>query len=186
MAVTAQEIGSLVEKYLIEYPDEASRLARLREALAPAGEPDGHVTSAAVLIDPRWRVLHLYDRDRGRALLPEVHLTDADRSLAGAALRGLERLQIGTDTVSPLAGFESTPLDIEVLRRPADRATGRREHWHFAVRHAFQVAGTPTVRPHPDEPAEPTWLPLDRVPGFTLRLKLRAIHRGVTEDVGSN
>src|SRR5579859_7680589 len=103
MAVTAQEIGSLVEKYLIEYPDEAARLARLREALASPDRSDGHVTSAVVLIDPRWRVLHLYDRDRGRALLPEVHLTDADRTLAGAGLRGLgEHLHIEPDAVTPL------------------------------------------------------------------------------------
>src|SRR5581483_6439906 len=95
MAVTAQEIGSLVEKYLIEYPDETARLARLRAALASPGEPDGHVTSAIVLIDERWRVLHLYDRERGRAVLPEVHPTDADHSLTGAALRGLaERLDV--------------------------------------------------------------------------------------------
>jgi len=180
MSVTAVEIHSLVEKYLAEYPDEAGRLARLSEALTAPGEPAGHLTSAIVLIDPQWRVLHLHDRDRHRWLLPETHLTEADDSLAGAALRELyEQLGLDPGTVTPLPGFEVTPIDIDVHRQPANRATGRAEHWHFEVRHAFQVAGTPTVRIGPDGSVEPEWLSQDLVPGFALRLKLRAIQMGL-------
>jgi 8-oxo-dGTP pyrophosphatase MutT (NUDIX family) len=180
VSVTAEEIHSLVEKYLAEYPDEAGRLARLSEALSTPGEPAGHVTSAVVLIDPLWRVLHLHDLDRNRYLLPETHLTDADDSVTGAALRELyEQLGIEPGTVSPLPGFEVTPIDIDVRRRSADRATGRREHWHFEVRHAFQVAGTPTVHVGHDAAVEPAWLAQDVVPGFALRLKLRAIQVGL-------
>src|SRR5436190_12177507 len=59
MSITVEEIHSLIERYLAEYPDEYTRLARLSGALTTPGEPGGHVTSAVVLIDPRWRVLHL-------------------------------------------------------------------------------------------------------------------------------
>jgi hypothetical protein len=185
MSVSADEIRALVEKYLAEYPDEAGRLARLSEALTGPGEPAGHLTSAVVLIDPYWRVLHLCHRDRHRWLLPEAHLTDRDDSVPGAGLRGLyERLGIEPDTVSPLPGFEVTPIDINVHRRPADRATGRPEHWHFEVRHAFRIAGTPLIGSDRTHPAEPTWLGLDAVPGFALRLKLRLLHHSLAEDTG--
>jgi 8-oxo-dGTP pyrophosphatase MutT (NUDIX family) len=180
MSVTAEEIHSLVEKYLAEYPDEAGRLARLSEALTTPGEPAGHVTSAVVLIDPQWRVLHLHDPDRHRWLLPETHLTDADRSVVGAATRELyERFGLDPDTITALPGFEVTPIDIDVRRQPANRATGRTEHWHFEVRHAFQIADTPDVQVGSEESVEPAWLAQDAVPGFTLRLKLRAIQMGL-------
>ena len=182
MSITAEVLHGLVEKYLAEYPDEWSRLARLSLALTTRGEPSGHVTSAVVLIDPRWRVLYLHHPGRQRWLLPEAHLTDADDWLPDAALRELyERFGIQPDTVAPLPGFEVTPLDIDVHRRPANRATGRPEHWHFEIRHAFQVAGTPTIRPDPAD-GQPAWLAPDAVPGFALRLKLRAIHQTVTGD----
>jgi len=111
MSITAEVLHGLVEKYLAEYPDEWSRLARLSLALTTRGEPSGHVTSAVVLIDPRWRVLYLHHPGRQRWLLPEAHLTDADDSLPDAALRELYgRFGIEPDTVAPLPGFE-------VLRR---------------------------------------------------------------------
>src|ERR1043166_922064 len=100
MSVTAEEIHGLVEKYLAEYPDEAGRLARLSEALTAPGEPAGHVTSAVVLIDPQWRVLHLHYRDQHRWLPPETPLPGADDSLVGAARRELhQQLGLAPDTI---------------------------------------------------------------------------------------
>jgi hypothetical protein len=185
MSVSTDEIHALVEKYLAEYPDEAGRLARLGGALTGPGEPAGHITSAVVLIDPHWRVLHLHYRDPHCWLLPEAHLTERDGSVPDAGLRGLyERLGIERDTVSPLPGFEVTPIDIHAHRRPLDRTAGRAEHWHFEVRHAFRTAGTPFLRLRPEDPAEPTWLGVDAVPGFALRLKLRLLNHSLAEDTG--
>jgi 8-oxo-dGTP pyrophosphatase MutT (NUDIX family) len=186
MSVTAEEIHDLVAKYLAEYPDEVGRLARLSEALRAPHEPNGHLTSAAVLIDPHWRVLHLRYRQWGRWLLPETHLTAADDSLASAALRGLyERLGIEPEMVTPLAGFEVTPIDIDIHRRSASRAPRHGAHWHFEVRHAFQISGTPTIVLDRSDPAEPTWLGYDEIPGFALRLKLQALQRSALEDTGN-
>jgi 8-oxo-dGTP pyrophosphatase MutT (NUDIX family) len=178
MAVSTDEARTLVEKYLAEYPDEAERLARLSEALREPAEPVGHLTSAAVLIDPQWRVLHIHYPARQRWLLPGGHLIATDGSLPEAALREVyERTGIEPEALVPLPGFEVTPIDIDVQRRPADRAAGRAEHWHFEIRHAFQVAGSPPVRLGADDPGQPAWLAPEAVPGFALRLKLRAIHQ---------
>jgi 8-oxo-dGTP pyrophosphatase MutT (NUDIX family) len=186
MNVTAEGIPGLLAKYLTEYPDEVSRLSRLREALASPREGTGHVTTAAVLVNPRWQVLHLHYREQGRWILPDTHLTPADDSLAGAALRGLtERLGIEPDAVTPLPGFEVIPIDIDVHRRPATRNPRRREHWHYEVRHAFRIAGTPTLQPDPAERGQPTWLRYDLVPGFALRIKLQALQRDAVEDTGT-
>jgi 8-oxo-dGTP pyrophosphatase MutT (NUDIX family) len=178
MAISTDEVRTLVEKYLAEYPDEVERLARLTAALDGPVTPAGHLTSAVVLIDPQWRVLHIHYPARQRWLLPGGHLIGSDASLPDAALREVyERTGIEPDTLVPLPGFEVTPIDIDVHRRPADRVTGRAEHWHFEVRHAFQVAGSPTIRLGSDDPGQPAWLAPEAVPGFALRLKLRALHR---------
>jgi 8-oxo-dGTP pyrophosphatase MutT (NUDIX family) len=178
MSVGTDEIRILVEKYLAEYPDEIDRLARLSAALAAPEEATGHVTSAAALIDPRWRVLHIHYPSRGRWVLPGGHLTPEDDALPDAALREVrERTGIDPETLAPLPGFEVTPIDIDVHRRPARRTTGRPEHWHFELRHAFRLGGSPTVRLHPDDLGQPAWLGPEAVPGFALRLKLRALHR---------
>jgi 8-oxo-dGTP pyrophosphatase MutT (NUDIX family) len=186
MNVTAEGVHGLLAKYLAEYPDEVGRLARLGDALTSPHEAGGHVTAAAVLVNPRWQVLHLHYREQGRWVLPETHLVPADGSFADAALRGLsERLGIEPDLITPLPGFEVTPIDIDVRRRPATRSPRRREHWHYEVRHAFRIAGTPTLRLDPAERAQPTWLRYDLVPGFALRIKLQALQREVVEDTGA-
>jgi 8-oxo-dGTP pyrophosphatase MutT (NUDIX family) len=178
MSVGTVEIYTLIGKYLAEYPDEVDRLTRLTAALADPAEPTGHVTAAAVLIDPRWRVLHIHYPSRSRWVLPGGHLTPLDDSLPGAALREVfERTGIEPDTLTPLPGFEVTPIDIDIHRRPADRATGRPEHWHFELRHAFRLGGSPTIHLDPGDPGQPAWLGPEAVPGFALRLKLRALHR---------
>lgn len=182
MAISTDEIRTIVEKYLAEYPDEAERLERLNQAMDEPAESAGHVTSAAVLIDPRWQVLHIYHPARQRWLLPSGHLLVTDESLPDTAVREVY-IQTGIvpDTLFPLPGFEITPIDIDVHRRPAARGTGEPGHWHFEMRHAFQIAGSPTIQLAPDDPGQPTWLVPEAVPGFALRLKLRAIHQALVQ-----
>jgi NUDIX domain. len=180
MAISTDEIRTIVEKYLAEYPDEEERLKRLNQALDEPAESAAHVTSAAVLIDPRWRVLHIHYPTPQRWLLPSGHLLATDESLPDAAVREVYVWTgIMPDTLLPLPGFEITPIDIDIHRRPAARGTGQTEHWHFEMRHAFQIAESPTVRLAPDDPGEPSWLAPEAVPGFALRLKLHAIHQAL-------
>jgi 8-oxo-dGTP pyrophosphatase MutT (NUDIX family) len=186
MSIGAEEIRTVLDTYLAEYPDEADRLSRFTAALvhgstltSPA-EARGHITSAVVLIDPRWRVLHIHYPSWSRWLLPGGHLTAGDDSLPGAALREMYELAgIEPDSVTPLPGFEATPIDIDTHRIPPDRTKGRPEHWHFEIRHAYQISGSPTIRLDPDDPGQPSWLAPDAIPGFPLRLKLRALHRAL-------
>src|SRR5262249_39437629 len=103
MTISTDEIRTVVDKYLAEYPDEAERLARLNRALDEPAEPSGHVTSTVVLIDPRWRVLHIHYPARQRWLLPGGHLRATDDSLPDAALREVyEQAGIEPDTLVPL------------------------------------------------------------------------------------
>ncbi|OLB81850.1 MAG: hypothetical protein AUI14_01855 [Actinobacteria bacterium 13_2_20CM_2_71_6] len=182
MTISTEEIRTTVEKYLAEYPDECDRVARLCEAVddgsTPASRTEfrGHVTCAAVLVDPAFRVLHLHHSARMRWVLPGGHIDPTDDSLPGAALRELyEGAGLEPDTLAPLPGFEVTPIDIDVHRVPADLDKDEPDHWHFNIRHAFRVTGAPTIRVHPDGVSRADWLTLDAVPGFGLRLKLRAI-----------
>src|SRR5436190_1886529 len=102
MAISTDEVRTLVEKYLAEYPDEVDRLARLNAALDGSAESVGHLTSAIVLIDPRWRVLHIHYPAQQRWLLPGGHLIDTDGSLPEAALREVyERTGIEPETLVP-------------------------------------------------------------------------------------
>jgi 8-oxo-dGTP pyrophosphatase MutT (NUDIX family) len=182
MTINAYEIQSIVEKYLIEYPDEYDRIARLCEALGDGSaltsptEFRGHLTVSVVLVDPAWRVLHMYDPVIRRWTLPGGHLEPTDDSLPGAALRQVyERTGLEPDLLIPLSGFESTPIDIDVRRSPAGTDPDDFDHWHFDIRHAFQISGAPTIRLGNDRLTGPDWLIMDSVPGFALRLKLRAL-----------
>jgi 8-oxo-dGTP pyrophosphatase MutT (NUDIX family) len=182
MSISTDEIGALVEKYLAEYPDEVDRLARLTEALNRPGQPPKNLTCAAVLINPRWRVLHIHYPAEQRWLLPGGDLVATDESLPAAALRkAYEWTGIEPAIVVPLPGFEVTPIDIHVHRMTSNRAPSRFEHWHFEIRHAFQLVGSPTIRLATDDPGQPSWLTPAAVPGFTLRLKLSAIHHALAE-----
>ena len=179
MAISADEIRLTVEKYLAQYPDERDRLAPLVAALdggaslASRTEFRGHVTCGAAVLDATGRVLHIQHNVLMRWLLPGGHLEPADVSLRGAALREVcEETGIAPEALSPLAGFETIPVDIDVHPIPANPAKGEPDHWHFDVRYAFELLGTPTVRLQDEEVSGVDWLTPDTIPELPLRLKL--------------
>src|SRR5439155_4263745 len=136
----------------------------------------GHVTCGAVLLDARWRVLHLAHNALSRWLLPGGHLEPEDDSLPAAALREVhEETGIAATALTPLAGFESSPLDVDVHQIPANPRRDEPEHWHFDFRYAFHVAGAPVIRLQTEEVSRYRWLTPDAVPAARVRLKLHRI-----------
>src|SRR5437870_3623790 len=96
MSIPIGEVLAVANRYLTRFPEERGDLRLLLQAideeydLTSRREFRGHVTCGVVIIDERWRVLHVEHRVLGRWLLPGGHVDHGDSSLLDAALRELQ------------------------------------------------------------------------------------------------
>lgn len=172
-------IRAMLGSYLARFPAERDRLARLAVALDDGGAITsrttftGHVTCGAVVLDPMWRVLHIRHNALGRWLLPGGHVEPGDPTLIDAALREVtEETGIMAEALSPLAGFEDAPIDIDIHPIPANPGKREPEHMHFDFRYAFTLSEAAKVRLQPEEVSGFDWLALDAVPAGRLGERL--------------
>lgn len=179
MTISADEIQHALTKYLDRHPDEYDDLSRLFTALkigtayTSRKEFTGHVTCGAVLVDPKWRVLHVKHIALDRWLLPGGHVEPDDKTLFGAALREVhEETGIPADALTNLPDVDEVPIDIDVHPIPPSQAKGEPAHWHFDFRYAFRVdPGTPILLQY-EEVAGADWLAADTIPSARLVKKL--------------
>ncbi|WP_331733669.1 NUDIX domain-containing protein (plasmid) [Streptomyces sp. NBC_00080] len=154
MPLSLHHVRTTVETYLARHPYERVQLGALLDALerptdiASRSTFTGHVTCAAIVVDPVGRVLHMLHLANGKVLTPGGHPDPADESLAGAALRELhEETGIPAEAVAPWPGYEAVPFDID-------------------------IATAVLVVPQAEEVGGIEWRPVDRVTSPSLRAKL--------------
>jgi 8-oxo-dGTP pyrophosphatase MutT (NUDIX family) len=183
MSISNGQLRELTSRYLARFPDERENLVPLLLAVERTGdltsrsELRGHVTCGAVLLDDRWRVLHVEHRALGQLLLPGGHVEPGDDSLFGAALRELrEETGIRADGLVSPTPYESAPLDVDVHFIPANRTKGEPAHRHFDFRHLFRGSQVP-LRLQGAEVTGARWLPLEAMAQGRLAQKLRDLRR---------
>ncbi|KLL13077.1 MULTISPECIES: NUDIX hydrolase [Protofrankia] len=177
MAVSNNAVAGVVLHYLEDNPGEIETLSPLVLALIEGAGPvtdaatmPAHVTWGAVAVTADWRVLHVRHRGSAGWLLPGGHVDAADRSLLGAALRGLaERTGIAANSVIPDTVY---PIDIDAQIVPADPVREEPSHVHYDARFILYVPDE-TVRPCSAETVDHRWIPVRDLSG-TLGDKLRA------------
>lgn len=157
----------LYTAYLLVFPQEGTRLARLKtciehgEALYARTTMTGHVTASAYVLSPdRQCLLVVYHRMLEQWLVPGGHYETNDGALSRCAQReaqeetGIEELSLHTwhDRLA-------IPIDIDIHRIPANPFKGETEHDHFDCRYVFR-ASTTAIRGDPTEVSGVEWKPL--------------------------
>ncbi|ROQ70242.1 ADP-ribose pyrophosphatase YjhB (NUDIX family) [Streptomyces sp. 840.1] len=182
MPLSHDHIRTTVDTYLARHPHERKQLGAFLAALDRAGDDiasrstfTGHVTCAAIIIDPLGHVLHVLHLASGKVLPPGGHTELSDKSLAAAALRELhEETGIAPQAVTPWPGYETVPLDIDIHDMDARPSKGEPGHVHFDLRFLFRLhtADEVPVVLQEEEVGGIEWRSADRVSSPTLREKL--------------
>lgn len=175
MAISGDQISSVVGAYLDAFPEERARLAFFLDALdgvGPGGDVTarsvlpGHVTTGALVLDADGRLLQIAHKALGRWLNPGGHCEPGDVDLPGAALRELaEETGIASGGVVLLGSEDGVPVDVDVHAIPANDAKGEPDHWHFDFRYAFRLVGDGSVVLQEDEVDGFRWVPLSELGG---------------------
>ncbi|OEJ43575.1 NUDIX hydrolase [Streptomyces agglomeratus] len=184
MPPSSDHIRATVEAYLTRYPSERDALTALFDVLAGEDDPTSrktfptHVTCSAIVIDDSSRVLHIQHNAMGKALAPGGHNEPGDQNLPGAALRELfEETGIPHNAVSPLPGFETVPVDIDVHGIAANLAKGEPAHQHVDFRWVFRLPAQHAVTLQTEEVSGYEWRSFDDSASPTVRAKLALLPR---------
>jgi len=179
---SSSSIRTIVDSYLDRHPGERVALAGLLDALERPGDVTsratlpGHVTCSAVVVDRRFRVLHIRHRATGGLMLaPGGHVEPGDRTLLAAALREVrEEAGIAPGALCLTPQLLDAPIDIDVHGISASATKGEPAHQHYDFRYVFCLAdeNAPVITLQDEEVSGARWIPLSEVPSPTLRDKL--------------
>ncbi|MET7784711.1 NUDIX domain-containing protein [Streptomyces mirabilis] len=184
MPPSTDHIRATAEAYLSRHPDEQPLLEPLFTALASAKDPahrktfPAHVTCSAIVLDATDRVFHIHHNATGKSLPPGGHPAPVDQDLVHAALRELfEEAGIPHDAVTPLPGFETVPLDIDVHDIDANPAKGEPAHQHIDFRFVFRLTTQRPVTLQTEEVSGYEWRPCQETASPAVRAKLALLPR---------
>lgn len=184
MPPSPHHIHATAQAYLRRHPGEQQLLAPLFAALAGTQDPvhrktfPAHVTCSAIVLDAADRVLHIHHNASGKYLAPGGHIEPGDQDLMQAALRELcEEAGIPEHAVTPLPGFETVPLDIDVHDVDANPAKEEPAHRHIDFRFIFRLTEQHTVTLQTEEVSDYDWRPFAQTASPTVRTKLALLER---------
>ncbi|MFF4157010.1 NUDIX hydrolase [Streptomyces sp. NPDC001678] len=180
LAITAENIRTIIHGYLDEHPDEKQALAPLLGLLdegadlASRKEFRGHATAGAILARPDGRILHIHHLALDKWLLPGGHLEAQDDTLLDAALRELtEETGIPADAVTAVA---DRPVHIDVHAIPANDAKGEPDHQHIDFRFLFRTTAD-VHQLQTEEVTDAAWREPETITDERLRRQVSAVLR---------
>ena len=147
-----EQLLSLYDMYLTQYPDELEETSIFKEYLERTEDGmlydrknfDGHITTSAFIVDEDGKeLLLLRHKSLEKWLQPGGH-TEGDASLIASALREVvEETGIGAAELSfrPSHQLEDVPFDIDSHYIPANPKKHEDGHYHHDIRYVFVYNG---------------------------------------------
>jgi len=157
-----------VHRYLQVCPGEAASLAALAEQLADVSDPvfsranlRGHITTSAIVYDPRRRtVLMIHHQALDRWLQPGGHHEGQDRLDVSAAREVTEETGVAALARLPWGGEHPAPFDIETHAIPAHPAKAEGAHVHHDFIYLFAADASQPLQPQWAEVQGVRWMGL--------------------------
>lgn len=165
--MNAAHVQAMLDEYLKQYPEDDSRVAPLKAALAEgkaslsSRDSAGHLTAGAIVVDRHSRaILQLLHLKLERWLFPGGHVEPGDPSLADAALRELVEEAGAIGKSASLAA--AYPVDVDIHPIPARPDGSEPEHLHFDFRFLF-VSRSDDVELAEAEVDDYRWAPCEQL-----------------------
>jgi 8-oxo-dGTP pyrophosphatase MutT (NUDIX family) len=163
--MTPHDVRQTLGRYILKYPQQAPTVADLLTLIASGvdvlsrSEFRGHVTASVLLINTSGQLLLIKHNALNRWLQPGGHLDASDPSPHDGALRELsEETGIDPSQVSPILGWESTPLWIDRHWIPENprKNEPRHEHWDLQF---LLLTSTTSLKLQTAEVSDHAWRP---------------------------
>ena len=170
-----ESIISLLNSYLILFPEEAERQKLLVEYLEAHKDDelidwnnfDGHIVAGGfIYAKEENKFLVLYHNDLKMFLYPGGHVDSNDVNILTAAkreiaeetgLNDLEQLQLAEDSLMP--------IDIDTHRIGYNERLNLPEHYHFDFRYLFMVDKISDIKIDAEELSSYKWVSVDELSG---------------------
>lgn len=180
MAIPCSEITRAITAYSNRFSDsDIQSLQPLLEAITLSHDITsrtcfpGHVTTSAVIMDDKRRVLYIRHKTLKAWLLPGGHCEETDHSLIEAGLReAFEETGIPPEKLQPILP-KNVPIDIDLHDIPDNPVKGEPPHWHADFRFAFRLESFAKVTIQEEEVTGHAWLTLEQMPMRRLADRLR-------------
>lgn len=172
--VRKEQLLSLYDMYLTQYPDELEETLIFKEYLERTEDDmlynrknfDGHITTSAFVVDEDGReLLLLRHKSLEKWLQPGGH-TEGDASLIASALREvMEETGIRAAELSfrPSHTVEDVPFDIDSHYIPANPKKNEDGHYHHDIRYVFVYKGDRRNEYNDTEATGMKWLGFDEL-----------------------
>lgn len=178
--IYARQIINLVDAYLKLFPLDREFLGHLPVQLQQPGEPlssrrnfSGHLTAAALILDPREeKVLLIKHKFLERWLQPGGHLEWQEEPVQGALREAREETGLSEFQLHPWHGSNLIPLDIDSHAIPANPHKQELAHYHHDFLYLFRHSGSEQLILQLDEVSDHKWVLLTDLEkgGFGQRL----------------
>lgn len=158
-----------LSRYLAHFPDEAQRLAALRDQLLdPTGEDifarstmRGHITASALVLSADHRsLLLIHHRVIGRWLQPGGHVEPGQDLWASACREVAEETGVSAIERLALGPFGAIPIDIDTHAIAANTRKGEGAHWHHDFLYLARAEANAALQAQLDEVHAVQWAPL--------------------------
>ncbi len=165
-----EEAYRLIEKYLKIFPDEVSRLEKLKEYLNINEEItdwnnfDGHIVAGGFLYSKKDKKFFLlFHKDLEMYLYPGGHIDLGDKDIYSAAEREVKE-ESGVNKVEAFKiDGEVIPIDIDTHMIPYNQRLNLSSHYHFDFRYLFLVDEMFEVMLDEEEANGYKWVEIDEV-----------------------
>jgi len=177
-----QDLARALARYAARFPEEAEAVAVMRTFLecTPApfsrGNPDGHFTGSAFILDrTRQSILLIHHRRLDRWLQPGGHVDPLEAPFNAARREAIEETGIGA--LTPIE-TDGALLDIDSHAIPANPSRNEPAHIHHDLRYGFWGDESSRLAANAAEVRAARWRRLDHddldIPARVLK-KLRAL-----------